>query len=88
MSRCLLSAPSPNPFPRHAKVGSSYSSDSVGLAAVGDGGGLRAVGGVLVDDLSDDGDVLGPGVGANGSSDESSGVLHFVGLDNSKVGVD
>lgn len=59
--------------------GVPYGSDGVGLGAVGDLGRSRAVGGVLVDDLSDNSHVLGPGVGANGSSDESNSVLHFVG---------
>lgn len=48
---------------------------------MGDLGGLRAVGDILVNDLSGDSDVLSPGVGANGSSDESNSVLHFVGID-------
>lgn len=47
-------------------------------------GSLRAVSGVGRNDLGDVGNVLGPGVGANGSGDESNGVLHFVGWDNSK----
>jgi len=63
---------------------SGRSSDSVGFGAMSDPSSLRAVGGVLANDLSDDSDVLGPGVGANGSSDERNGVLHFVGWYNSK----
>lgn len=61
---------------------STYLSDSVGLGAVGDLGGAGAVGGVLLNDLSDDGDVAvvvasrdAGGSGKNGSNGE----LHFVG---------
>jgi len=57
------------------------SCDSVGLGAVGDFSRPRAVGGVHVDDLGGDGDIatIDVGVDANGSSDKSNSVLHFVG---------
>jgi len=62
----------------------SRSSDSVGLGAVSDQSSFRAVGGVMVNDPGVGSDVLGPGVGANGSGDKRNGVLHFVGWYNSK----
>lgn len=47
---------------------------------MGDLGRPRAVSNVLVDDLSGDSDVGGgPGVGANGSSEDSGSELHCVG---------
>lgn len=47
--------------------------DGVGLVTVGDLGGLRAVGGVLVNDLGDDSDVASvAGGGASGSGEDSS----------------
>lgn len=67
-----------------------YLGDGVDLVAVGDVGRSRAVGDVLVDDLGDDlGAVLGgPGLGADGGSDESGSVLHFCGWRDNSIFVD
>lgn len=57
-------------------------SDGVGLGAVSDLGGLRAVGHVGLDDLSDNGDVAGVashGTGG-GSKSDSESVLHLDGI--------
>lgn len=55
-------------------------SDGVGLAAVGDLGRARAVGGVDIDNLGGDGDV-GVGSGASGGGNDSSDrELHFDGI--------
>ena len=56
----------------------SYLSHGVGVGAVGDGGGLRAVGDVGLNDLSDDGNVVGHGASGDGENSGSS-ELHFVG---------
>jgi hypothetical protein len=60
----------------------TYRGDGVGLVAHGDGGGLRAVGGVGSDDVGGDGHVGAPGGSArNGSGDNSGGSeLHFDGI--------
>lgn len=50
------------------------SRDAVGLATVDDGGGLRAVGGVLGDSL---GDGLGGGASDESSQSSSDGEAHF-----------
>lgn len=62
-----------------------YLSDGVGLAAVGDLGSKGAVGGVLVDNVGNNGDVARGNVDgrdADGGEDDSSGELHFVGIRN------
>lgn len=52
--------------------------DGVGLVVVGQGGGLRAVGGVVDDDLGDPGDVaVGSDGGHEGSGDGGDGELHL-----------
>lgn len=56
------------------------SRDAVGVAAVGDGGGLGAVGGELGDSLSD---VGGQGTGGQGS-ESSDGEAHFERLKSSR----
>ena len=53
--------------------------DGVGLAVVGQGGGLRAVGGQGSDDLSGVGHVLAGRDGSGKSQDGGDGELHFVG---------
>lgn len=62
--------------PTGAQAGSAYLSDGDGLGAIGDGGGLRAVGRDHIDDLGDVGHVV---VGRNGGSEseDGSGELHF-----------
>ena len=62
--------------------------DRVGLASQGELGSVRAVGGVGVNDLGGDGDVLGPGGvdTSNSGEDDSSSELHFVGWGGLKLG--
>ena len=57
----------------------SYLSHGVGVGAVGDGGGRRAVGDVGLNDLSDNGNVVGHGASGDGENSGSS-ELHFVGI--------
>lgn len=82
----ICSTGAPSPMPSHPAGFSSYLSHGVGLGAVGDLGGVRAVRGVGVDDLSDD-SLVAPGGGASGSGkNDGSSELHFVGIrSNSKV---
>lgn len=66
----------------------TYSSHRVGVVAVGQVSGLRAVGGVALDDLGGDpGAVLPGGSARDGKgSDGGSGELHVVGVDERNSG--
>jgi len=55
-------------------------SDGVGLGAVGDLSRTRAVGGVDIDNLGDDGSVLVGADGSSGGNNGGDGELHFVGI--------